>query len=196
MTPVPFGGTNNSEVGQAHFLDNLDSFDRPHSCDGEDDPQMDELNRLVMVAEINAPFDLIFSGSSRDRSQSFKTGYVTPAPSGGEMERPNLSDSGSTGAPSALSLDVFDKIENTCVDTAAACDESIDSQADNLDLFSNECVPREGQSEHDKPVWLSQSMIILGKASRRVPRHLNTKSPHGYVSDVPSIVNSEMWHNF
>ena len=47
-----------------------------------------------------------------------------------------------------------------------------------------------------KPAWLPQSMIILEKASRRVPRHLSIKSAHGYVSDVSSIVTSESWHNF
>ncbi len=30
-------------------------------------------------------------------------------------------------------------------------------------------------------------MIILEKASQRVPRHLSTKSPPGYISDVQSI---------
>ncbi len=47
-----------------------------------------------------------------------------------------------------------------------------------------------------KLVELSECTIILGKVREGIPRHLSTKSGHGYVSDVPSIVNSEMWYNF
>ncbi len=47
-----------------------------------------------------------------------------------------------------------------------------------------------------KAVKLSQSMIILGKVSRRIPRHLSTKSAHGYVLAVLLIVKSESCHNF
>ncbi len=147
-TPAPSSEENNSEVGETHFLDNLDLLndadglnsygEDPHAgkttaCDGENDPQMDELNRLVMVAEMNVPFDVIFSGScskklhkvviskpsdgggsghvnetcdgEADSIERSEDGPVFNAPSGGEIERfGEPADHSSTGAPSG---DVF-----------------------------------------------------------------------------------------
>ncbi len=94
---------------QSNFLDNLDTFSiepdfSPHAgvtvataCDGKTDQEkmaennsigsintgiLEELNRLAMVAEKEVPFDVIFGGSSEDRSKRLQSQYVTPAPFG------------------------------------------------------------------------------------------------------------------
>ncbi len=80
--------------------------DSLNSCDGEtDSQQMDELNRLAIVAEITGdlPFEMVFSGSCRDKSHSLRSEYVTPLtfyeervfpegqgdPVGGKMDKMN-----------------------------------------------------------------------------------------------------------
>ncbi len=157
-TPAP--SKNDSEVGETHFLDNLNSFidadgldsfgdiESPHAgattaCDGENDPQMDELNRLVMVAEMNVPFDMIFSGSSRKKLHQ----VVIPKPSdGGATGHVNKTDSlnliGDTAAPCDGEADSIERSEDGPVFKAPSggeieipCGGSIDSKADKVDLM-------------------------------------------------------------
>ena len=47
-----------------------------------------------------------------------------------------------------------------------------------------------------KAVKLSQSMFILGKVSRRIPKHLSTKSAHEDVLAVLLLVKPESCYNF
>ena len=118
VTPAPPVGANSSET------DSLNSTEAT-ACDGEIDcQQMDELNRLAMLAEMTVPFDLILGGSCRSK-QSLKSEYVTPAPPGEEdnsdmdflveLEEPSLDPTyptvgpwdGAAGAPSRDTLDAF-----------------------------------------------------------------------------------------
>ncbi len=131
VTPAPSSEENNSEVGETHFLDNLDSFNHadglssygedPHAgkttaCDGEHDcQQMEELNRLAMLAEREVLFDIIFSGSCRDKSQLLRKEYMTfVAPSGGDVSKSQSEQL--SGFDEALSVNngpvSFDEIES------------------------------------------------------------------------------------
>ncbi len=87
------------------------------ACDGKiDSQQMDELNRLAVLAEITTdlPFEMVFSGSCRDKSHLLRREYVTFAPSGGD-DSPVLNEhftkygeAEMTPAPSGGSLDILD----------------------------------------------------------------------------------------
>ena len=116
-------------------IENLDSFndvDNVHSCDGKIDFQpMEQLNRLAMLAERVLPFDLILGGSSRDRSQSLKTGYVTSAPSPEENNEV-------THFLDTSSLDSFsdEYIEDRHADMALASD--IENMDETIEPSNNE----------------------------------------------------------
>ena len=53
-----------------------------------------------------------------------------------------------------------------------------------------------GAYEAAEAVKLSQSMIILGKASCHIPGYLSTKSAHRYVLALLFQVQLESCHNF
>ncbi len=82
-------GQLNFMEGPSGYVNDADSLtcsdENPHvganiACDGEvvDSQQMEELNRLAMLAEREVPFEMIFSGSCRNRSQSVHREYVNP----------------------------------------------------------------------------------------------------------------------
>ncbi len=145
-TPAPSSEENNSEVGETHFLDNLDSFhdadslnpygEEPHAgkttaCDGGNDcQQMDELNRLAMLAEREVPFDVIFSGSCRKSPDSDGSGHVNEMCDG--------------------EADSIERSEEGPVFNAPSGGENY-SDMDFLDSFISECAPPEGKLGPDLP---------------------------------------------
>ena len=122
--------SDDSEVNGPPCARSMNSLD---SYDDIDNQQMDELNRLAMLAEQEVPFEMVFSGSCRDKSQLLRKEYMTfVAPSG--------------GADSPAQSEHF-----TEHDEAEMTLELSSGSLDSLDSFSNECAPPEGQPKHDEP---------------------------------------------
>ncbi len=136
LTPNPSG-----PVNDAHSLNSYG--EDPHAgtttCDDEiDRHEMDELNRLSMLAETSTevPFDLIFSGRS-SRSKSLKSAYMTLAPSGGDNTE-------------VVSLDSFN---SECVAPVEQLEPEAPSGGDMefLDLFNNQSTVLEGELNIEDP---------------------------------------------
>ncbi len=161
VTPVSSSGAHSIETDS---LDLTEATSAP--CDSENDSQqIEELNRLAMLAEKEVPFDLVFSGSCRTK-RSLKRVYVTSAPSGdsidsfsfgdlvategkydlskpsrGDMNGINEPEYSSTGAPfdhvnDTAGLDTFDETENPHAGTYVTCDGNMNS--DKMDSVTTE----------------------------------------------------------
>ncbi len=141
----PFGYESDKTTYLDSFSDadslnsNGDIENSPHACattacnvDDIDNQQMDELNRLAMLAERELPFDLVFSGSCRNRSQSVHSEYVNPFSSSVDnIEEHILDHNHESGENNSL-----------CI--------SIDSEAHNMDLFISEERPDNREPPGDK----------------------------------------------
>ncbi len=181
--------------------------------------ECDELNRLAMLAEMTVPFDLIFSGSCRNKS--LQSRCVTPAPSGGEYSLDSVIDEhvDLEGQSSHLedpsrhgdnidSLDYFEETENQHMNTAIACDGNIDSeQVDEPQVAENNCAEFEAEDNANGPIdepsdysWITKRMENSGMFyNRRNHRtSVELQNINGTISEKISLdvknncENSEM----
>ena len=104
-----------NEIENSH-LSTTATCDGSIDCERRDRLDMDEQNRLAMLAKKDVLFDYIFGGCSRYKSKPLKCGYVPPAPFGEQNDS------------EAVDTHLLDSM-------AVGCDGNMNSQVDEMDSF-------------------------------------------------------------
>ncbi len=156
----PFGGSIDT-LDSFRAADSLDSCDEDShaadatiACDSKNDcQQMAELNRLAMLAGKELPFDLIFGGSTHNKSQLLRSEYVTPVTSCEELGETHL----------LTSLNSLDGTEIPHAGTAVTCDGNSETyKMDSVAIENYDLVLPSGGEFHENSIDSQADELDLG----------------------------------